>query len=152
VSATRTEELSFWQIRSAARAAWEPRQQSHAIALRERAEHEWKPSPLFKADSAAPASVIARPREVADFQSLERKGHHMLKISVPVLAATLLAGSAAFAAGSAAPRATNPSVDAKAQTTASQPAAVGDHAMSAAKKAAKKTKKTKQPTPTTKSM
>jgi len=76
----------------------------------------------------------------------------MLKISVPVLAATLLAGSAAFAAGSAAPRATNPSVDAKGQTTASQPAAVGDHAMSAAKKAAKKTKKTKQTTPTTKSM
>ena len=73
----------------------------------------------------------------------------MLKISVPVLAASLLAGSAALAAGSAAARDTNPSVDAKAQATASQPAAVGDHAMSAAKKAAKKSKKTKKTTPAT---
>jgi hypothetical protein len=76
----------------------------------------------------------------------------MFKISVPVLAATLLAGSAAFAAGSAAPRATNPSVDAKAQTTASQPAAVGDHAMSAAKKAKKPKKSTKDTKDTKKSM
>jgi hypothetical protein len=72
----------------------------------------------------------------------------MLKISVPVLAASLLAGSAALAAGSAAPRATSPSVDAKAQATVSQPVVSGDHDMSAAKKA-KKSKKAKKTTPAT---
>jgi hypothetical protein len=69
----------------------------------------------------------------------------MLKnISVPVLVASLLAGSAAIAAGSAVAHDTKSSVGAKAQTTADQPAAVGNTEMSAAKKAAKKTKKTKK--------
>ena len=76
----------------------------------------------------------------------------MLKISVPVLAATLLAGSAAFADGSAAPRATHPSVDAKAQTTVSQPVAQSGSDVSAAKKAKKSKKSTKDTKDTKKSM
>jgi hypothetical protein len=79
----------------------------------------------------------------------------MLKnISVPVLAASLLAGSAAFAAGSAVPHETKSSVDAKAQATVSQPVALGASDVSAAKKKAKKTKKptTDTKTDTKKSM
>jgi hypothetical protein len=68
----------------------------------------------------------------------------MLKnISVPVLAASLLAGSAAFAAGGAVAHDTKSSVDAKAQSTVQQPVAQGGSDMSAAKK-----KKTKKPAPT----
>ena len=70
----------------------------------------------------------------------------MLKISVPVLVASLLAGSAAIAAGGAVAHDTRSSVDAKARATVDQPAALGDSEMSAAKKAAKTTKKTKKPT------
>jgi hypothetical protein len=69
----------------------------------------------------------------------------MLKnISVPVLVASLLAGSAVIAAGSAVAHDTKFSVDAKAQATLDQPAALGNTDISAAKKAAKKTKKTKK--------
>jgi predicted outer membrane protein len=69
----------------------------------------------------------------------------MLKnISVPVLVASLLAGSAVIAAGSAVARDTKSSVDAKVQATVDQPVALGNTDMSAAKKAAKKTKKTKK--------
>jgi predicted outer membrane protein len=65
----------------------------------------------------------------------------MLKnISVPVLVASLLAGSAVIAAGSAIAHDTK-SLDAKAQATVDQPVALGNTDMSAAKKAAKKTKK-----------
>ena len=74
----------------------------------------------------------------------------MLKnISVPVLVASLLAGSAAIAAGSAVARDTKSSVDAKAQATVDQPVALGNTDMSAAKKATKKTK-TKKGTTTKK--
>jgi len=77
----------------------------------------------------------------------------MLKnISVPVLVASLLAGSAAIAAGSAVAHDTKSSVDAKAQATVSQPVALGNSEVSAAKKAAKKTKKTKKSTTTKKEM
>ena len=73
----------------------------------------------------------------------------MLKnISVPVLVASLLAGSAAIAAGSAVAHDTKSSVDAKAQATVDQPVALGNSEMSAAK-AAKKTKKTKKTTKST---
>jgi predicted outer membrane protein len=68
----------------------------------------------------------------------------MLKnISVPVLVASLLAGSAAIAAGSAVAHDTKSSVNAKAKATVHQPVAQGNSEMSAAKKAAKKTKSTK---------
>jgi hypothetical protein len=75
----------------------------------------------------------------------------MLKnICVPILAASLLAGSAAFAAGGGVAHGTKSSVDAKAQTTVSQPVAQGQDMSAAKKKAAKKTKKpapdTKKPT------
>jgi hypothetical protein len=73
----------------------------------------------------------------------------MLKnISVPVLVASLLAGSAAFAAGGAVAHDTRSSVDAKAQATVDQPTALGNSEMSAAKKAAKKKKTTKGATST----
>lgn len=69
----------------------------------------------------------------------------MLKnISVPVLVASLLAGSAALAAGSAVAHDTRSSVDAKAQATVDQPVAPGNSDISAAKKA-KKTKKSTTP-------
>ena len=69
----------------------------------------------------------------------------MLKnISVPVLVASLLAGSAVIAAGSAIAHDTKSSVGVKAQATVDQPVALGNTDMSAAKKAAKKTKKTKK--------
>ena len=74
----------------------------------------------------------------------------MLKnISVPVLVASLLAGSAAFAAGGAVAHDTKSSVDAKAKTTVTQPVAQSDE-MSAAKK--KKTTKSKKSTPAKKDM
>jgi hypothetical protein len=76
----------------------------------------------------------------------------MLKLSVPILVASLLAGSAALAAGSAAARNTSPSVDAKAQATVSQPIAQGGSDMSAAKKAKKPKKSTKDTKDTKKSM
>ena len=69
----------------------------------------------------------------------------MLKnISVPVLVASLLAGSTAIAAGGAVAHDTKSSVDAKMQATVDEPVALGNTDMSAAKKAAKKTKKTKK--------
>ena len=117
------------------------------------AEHERKPSPLFTVNSVSPANVVSRPPEVAGFPAPKLKGHHMLKnISVPVLVASLLAGSAAIAAGGAVAHDTKSSVDAKAQATVDQPAALGNSEMSAAKKAAKKTKKTKKSTTTKKEM
>jgi hypothetical protein len=77
----------------------------------------------------------------------------MLKnISVPVLVASLLAGSAVIAAGSAIAHDTKSSVDAKAQATVHQPDALGNTDVSAAKKAAKKTKKTTKSTTTKKEM
>jgi predicted outer membrane protein len=74
----------------------------------------------------------------------------MLKnISVPVLVASLLAGSAVIAAGSAIAHDTKSSVGAKAQATVDQAVALGNTDISAAKKAAKKTK-TKKGTTTKK--
>jgi hypothetical protein len=71
----------------------------------------------------------------------------MLKnISVPVLVASLLAGSAAIAAGSAVAHDAKSAVGAKAQATVDQPVALGSTDVSAAKKAAKKTKKSKKAT------
>ena len=123
------------------------------IAQLVEAEHERKPGLLFTVNSVSRANVISRPPEVAGFPAPKLKGHHMLKnISVPVLVASLLAGSAAIAAGSAVAHDTKSSVDAKAQATVDQPVALGNSEMSAAKKAAKKTKKTKKSTTTKKEM
>ena len=117
------------------------------------AEHERKPGLLFTVNSVSPANVVSRSPEVAGFPAPKLKGHHMLKnISVPVLVASLLAGSAAIAAGGAVAHDTKSSVDAKAQATVDQPVALGNSEMSAAKKAAKKTKKTTKSTTTKKEM
>jgi hypothetical protein len=110
------------------------------------AEHERTLGLPFTVNSVSLANVSSRPPEVAGFPAPKLKGHHMLKnISVPVLVASLLAGSAVIAAGSAIAHDTK-SLDAKAQATVDQPVALGNTDMSAAKKAAKKTKTKKGPT------